>query len=116
MYNEDNNNMKKYKKIRKAINTNQESIFNNGDEYIELDKLNKNQIKKLNEEYIILGIDPGRKSLCTIVDNNKKMFQYNACDRRHKTYAKSQYKIQKKIRKENNINMYENIISDFSTT
>jgi hypothetical protein len=25
------------------------------------------------------------------------MFQYNACDRRHKTYAKSQYKIQKKI-------------------
>ena len=114
MYNEDNNNMKKSKKIRKVNNKNQESIFNNGDEYIELDKLNKNQIKKLNEEYIILGLDPGRKSLCTIVDNNKKMFQYNACDRRHKTYAKFQYKIQKKIRRENNINMYENIISDFS--
>ena len=114
MYNEDNNKMKKSKKIRKVNNKNQESIFNNGDEYIELDKLNKNQIKKLNEEYIILGLDPGRKSLCTIVDKNKKMFQYNACDRRHKTYAKFQYKIQKKIRKENNINMYENIISDFS--
>ena len=114
MFNEDKNKMKKSKKIRKANNKNQESIFNNSDEYIELEKLNKKQIKKLNEEYIILGLDPGKKSLCTIVDENKKMFQYNACERRHKTYAKFQHKIQKKIRKENNIDIYENIISDFS--
>lgn len=114
MFNEDKNKMKKSKKIRKANNKNQESIFNNSDEYIELEKLNKKQIKKLNEEYIILGLDPGKKSLCTIVDENKKMFQYNACERRHKTYAKFQHKIQKKIRKEDNIDMYEKFISDFS--
>jgi len=36
MFNEDKNKMKKSKKIRKANNKNQESIFNNGDEYIEL--------------------------------------------------------------------------------
>ena len=114
MFNEDKNKMKKSKKIRKANNKNQESIFNNGDEYIELENLNKKQIKKLNEEYIILGLDPGKKSLCTIVDENKKIFQYNACNRRHKTYAKFQHKIQKKIRKEDNIDMYENFISDFS--
>ena len=114
MFNEDKNKMKKNKKIRKANNKNQENIFNNGDEYIELEKLNKKQIKKLNEEYIILGLDPGKKSLCTIVDENKKIFQYNSCNRRHKTYAKFQHKIQKKLRKENNIDMYENFISDFS--
>jgi hypothetical protein len=114
MYNEDNNKMKKSKKIRKVNNNNQESIFNNSDEYIELEKLNKNQIKKLNEEYIILGLDPGKKSLCSIVDENKNMFQYNACNRRHKTYAKFQHKIQKKIRKEDNITMYESFISDYS--
>lgn len=42
------------------------------------------------------------------------MFQYNAYERRHKTYAKFQHKIQKKIRKEDNIDMYEKFISDFS--
>jgi hypothetical protein len=89
--------MKKSKKIRKANNKNQESIFNNSDEYIELEKLNKKQIKKLNEEYI--RSHPGKKSLCTIVDENKKMFQYNTCNRRHKTYAKFQHKIQKKNKK-----------------
>lgn len=114
MFNEDKNKIKKSKKVKKANNKNHESIFNNGDEYIELEKLNNKQIKKLNEEYIILGLDPGKKSLCTIVDENHNMLQYNACNRRHKTYAKFQYKIQKKIRKEDNIDMYENFISDYS--
>ena len=114
MFNEDNKKMKINKKKKKANNNNQENIFKNSDEYIDLEGLNKEQIKKLNEEYVILGLDPGRKSLCTIVDNNKKIFQYNACNRRHKTYAKFQYKIQKKIRKEDNIDMYESFISNNS--
>jgi len=115
MFNEDKK-IKKVKKPRKANNTKQEEIFRNSDDYIELENLNKKQIKKLNEEYIILGLDPGKKSLCTIVDEGKNMYQYNACNRRHKTYAKFQYKIQQKLKNENpNIKTLEGFISDYSS-
>ena len=105
----------KKKKSKKVNNDNQEDIFKCGsDDFIELEQLTNEQIKKIKEDYIILGNDPGKKDLCTLIDENNKMLQYSACERRHKTFSKFQYLIQDKERIKYKIQEIENKLTNLS--
>jgi hypothetical protein len=108
----DNDKSGKKKKSKKVNHTNQEDLFKcSSDDFIELENLNENQIQKIKEDYIILGNDPGKKDLCTLMDENNHMFQYSSCERRHNSYSKFQYLIQDKERIKYNIQEIEDRLS-----
>ncbi len=107
--------IKKKKPSKKINNINQEDIFKiSNDDFIELENLNENQIKKIKEDYIILGCDPGKKDLCTLIDENNNMFQYSSCKRRNDTFMKSREIIQNKEKLNYKIQEIEKNIDNLS--
>ena len=107
--------IKKEKKSKKVNNTNHEDLFKvSNDDFIELEKLNEDQINKIKNEYIILGCDPGKKDLCTLIDQNNNMFQYSACRRRNDTFMKNREQIQNKEKSKYKIQEIEKNIDNLS--
>ena len=87
----------------------------NEDEYLELEKLTKKQIDDINNNYVVIGLDPGIKSLMTSINEEGKVFQYNACQRRHETYHKFAHKIKEKERIKNKVDVLENELSKLNS-
>lgn len=81
----------------------------------QLEKLTNSEIKEIKDNYNIIGLDPGKKSLMTAIDNEGKVFQYNAVQRRHECYHKFAHKIIKKEKEKNNIGEIENTLKSFSS-
>lgn len=107
--------VKKEKPSKKINNNNQEDLFKvSNDDFIELVKLNEDQINKIKNEYIILGCDPGKKDLCTLIDENNNIFQYSSCRRRNDTFMKSREIIQNKEKSKYKIQEIEKNIDNLS--
>jgi len=56
-------------------------------EIAQLDKLSKEQCLEYSSKKLV-GIDPGKKDIFTMVDSNDNFFSYSNCRRRHDTYTK----------------------------
>ncbi len=107
--------LQKKKPNKKVNNNNQEDLFKiSNNEFIELEKLNEDQINKIKNEYIILGCDPGKKDLCTLIDEHNNMFQYSSCRRRNDTFMKSREIIQNKEKSKYKIQEIEKHIDNLS--
>lgn len=81
----------------------------------ELEKLTNKQIKEINDNHKIVGVDPGKKSLLTAIDEKGIVFQYNSVQRRHDTYHKFAHKIKEKERNDKGIAKIENELKDFKS-
>ncbi len=107
--------LEKKKPSKKVNNSNQEDLFKiSNNDFIDLENLNENQIKKIKEDYIIIGCDPGKKDLCTLIDKNNNMFQYSSCKRRNDTFMKSREIIQNKEKSKYKIQEIEKEIDNLS--
>lgn len=82
--------------------------------YNQLEKLTTKEIKEINDNYNVIGLDPGKKSLASAIDTNGKVFQYNAVERRHECYHKFSHLIIKKEKEKHKIDKKENKLSDYS--
>lgn len=81
----------------------------------ELEKLSNKQIREINDNHIVVGVDPGKKSLLTMINNEGTVFQYNACQYRHETFHKFAHKIKEKERKNKGIDKIENELKNFNS-
>jgi hypothetical protein len=81
----------------------------------ELENLTNKQIKEINDNHIVVGLDPGKRSLLTMIDDKGTVLQYNAVQYRHETYHKFAHKIKEKERKKNDIDKIENELKDYNS-
>lgn len=79
----------------------------NNDNLPDLEKLTNKEIKEINDNYKVVAVDPGKKSLLTMVDEEGNVFQYNSVERRHKTYHKFAHLIIEKEKTKNKIQKIE---------
>ncbi len=114
---------KKENKSKKKENNNetkkvtQKELFKkpkDDENFPDLEKLTNKQIKEINDEHIVVGVDPGKKSLLTMIDNKGVVFQYNAVQYRHETYHKFAHKIKEKERNDKGIAKIENELKDYN--
>jgi hypothetical protein len=77
-------------------------------EIAQLDKLSKEQCLEYSSKKLV-GIDPGKKDIFTMVDSDNKFFNYSNCRRRHDTYTK-------KSKELINIEKNKDILLDNDTT
>ena len=85
-------------------------------EFIKLNELTKEECNKyLNGNYKFIGLDPGKKSIISTVDENNKYYQYSNCRRRCENYTKRSRQIIENEKKKNKITEKETVLSQFNS-
>jgi hypothetical protein len=79
----------------------------------ELGDLTKEECIKFQNKKLI-GIDPGKKSVLTMIDENDKIYEYSNCRRRFETFTKRSNQITLNEKNKNNIIELETELSNFN--
>lgn len=83
-------------------------------ELLKLEKLTKEEKDKFTKNKILVGADPGKDVLLTMVDKSGKKYIYKNCRRRNDSYAKRSSEIILNERNKEKITEIETQLSEFS--
>ena len=99
--------VKKIKKSECSI------LENDNNKYI--DDYNKDEIKKLKDEYNFVYCDPGKNQLLYMMDDNQNKLRYTKNQRIHETERIKYQNILEKMKKDKNINEIEKKMSELNS-
>jgi hypothetical protein len=84
-------------------------------EFPHIDEYTDEQLKDIKENYNMTYLDPGKKQLIYMIDDNENKFRYTNAQRIHQTERLKNQKIVERYKKRNNMIETETTLSDFNS-
>ena len=98
-------------KIKKS----EHSIIKKIEEFLYMEDFNKDEIKKLKDEYNFVYCDPGKNQLLYMMDDNQNKLRYTKNQRVHEIERRKYQNILEKMKKDENINEIEKKMSELNS-